>query len=306
MSSDYESSRHIFASEVRRRLVSFRTEQLAERKRPPADVFVSYSSPDREQARAICMKLDKAKVAYFLDEKEMKPGDEISSRLAQEIKQRKHYLLLLSRHSVASPWVTSEWTFAWASERDCRILRLANDVSIPPQLGRFVVYDESEGLVEYYRAQKYDQLSVHIFLRDLLWPVRLEELRNFEPVADQPSAWEHQDVMKWPDEDRKRFNDGYGRSLRIARIQIERTDGSPKLQLRCWRGGPVDQEIEPNGGKLTLYRWWDIPEKASEEEVVHPAFWCEAMEELVRLLERETSVLQRSGIDIRNLPPVTW
>ena len=44
-----------------------------------------------------------------------------------------------------------------------------------------------------------------------------------------------------------------------------------------WRGGPVDQEIEPNGGKLTLYRWWDIPEKASEEEVVHPAFWCEAM-----------------------------
>ena len=39
------------------------------------------------------MKLDKAKVAYFLDEKEMKPGDEILSRLAQEIKQRKHYLL---------------------------------------------------------------------------------------------------------------------------------------------------------------------------------------------------------------------
>ena len=147
-----------------------------------------------------------------------------------------------------------------------------------------MVYDEPKSLVEYYRTQSYSPLSVHVFLRDILLPVHLDELGNFRPVPNERSTWEHQDVMKWPDEDRKRFNDSYDRLRRIARIQIRRTKGSPKLLLRCWRGGPIDQEIKPNGDKLTLQQWWGIPEKTNTEDV-HPAFWREAMKELALLLK---------------------
>ena len=96
------------------------------------------------------------------------------------------------------------------------------------------------------------------------------------------------------------------RSPRIAGPRARRG-----LHLQIWQDGPIDQEpldqeIEPKGDQITLREWWDNRHKTSTE-TVHPAFWSEAIRELVRLLERKSRVLaSRGGAEIGNLPGVTW
>ena len=307
MPSNHERSRSILDQGVAEGKARFYTEQSAERKRSPADVFVSYSSRDREEARSVCKKLKRAGIAYFLDEKDIEPGTVLSAKLQQEIEKRQYYLLLLSEHSAVSQWVTSEWIFAASRERTLRILLLTKDAPIPPHLANVLADDKPAKLVKYYRCQKYSPFSLQVFLRDMLSPMRLSELGKFQPVPDRRWTWEHQDVGKWPDEDRKRFRDGHSRIPRIARIGIRKNKGLPTLQLQCWLGDPTDLEIKPEGNQLTPSPWWYDPYYKPKPEVVHPAFWNEAMDELIRLLEGKASVLTSpSGNKLELLPAVTW
>ncbi len=41
-------------------------------------------------------------------------------------------------------------------------------------------------------------------------------------------------------------------------------------------------------------------------ELVHGAFWTEAMKELALLLDRKAALLSRGGTEIEDLFPVTW
>lgn len=304
MPSDFDVGRFRHKLFVEQLIVDFRVKHFAERERPPADVFVSYSTRDQLQAQSICTKLKENGIVYFVDEKDIEPGADLYESIERGIRQRRNYLLLLSEHSAASEWVLHEWAPAGGAGCNRRMLRLARDVSIPPRLAHVRADDEPEKLIDYYRGQQYDPESIQVFIRDLLSPISLDELSNFRPVLDQTSTWEHQDVEKWS-EDRKRFPDvGWYHTPRIARIEIQRTDALPKLHLHCWRNGPVDQEIELKGNKLTLYAWWYIPERANTEEV-HPAFWCQAIEELVRLIEGK-SILKESGEQLEKRPHVSW
>ena len=52
----------------------FRDKQLAERRRAPANVFISYSSRDRDVARSLCSSLAEKKIDFFLDEKVVVAG----------------------------------------------------------------------------------------------------------------------------------------------------------------------------------------------------------------------------------------
>jgi len=294
-------NKDLFVEKLR---AEFRVKQCAERERPPADVFVSYSKRDEEKARSICRKLKEAGIVYFVDEKDIEPGADLYEKIEQGIRQRKNYLLLLSEHSAASEWVKYEWAAAGGAGSNRRILRLAKDVSIPPKLAHVLADDDLETLIKHYQGQNYDLFSTHVFLRDILSPINLDEFANFRPVPGQTSAWEHQDVGKWPDEDQKRLKDHGDRIPHIARIEIRKTDGLPKLHLQCWKGGASEQDIELKGNQLTLYAWWYIPERANTEEV-HPAFWCHAIEELIRLLDGK-SILKEPGDKLNGEPLVSW
>ena len=46
------------------------------------------SSRDRQKALLLCTKLEEAGVAYFLDEKEIKPGDELPSTRISDCTER--------------------------------------------------------------------------------------------------------------------------------------------------------------------------------------------------------------------------
>lgn len=305
MTSEFDRSRWVLESAVMQGQIDFRKRHFAERARPPADVFISYSSLDRGAARSFCDELRENGIACFLDEKDLSAGDRLSKKLKEAIRKRSHYLLLLSKNSAASAWVGVECGFAAGSERICRVLRLDDDVAMPPGVADILADSEPAKLIAYYKGQKYDPLSIQIFLRDVMMPVYLSELGNFRPVQGHTSAWEHKEAETWPEVDRKYALDGHYRAPRIARIEVERTGGVPKLRLVGWKNGPIEVAVAWKDDQVALQQWWYIPEKINIDDV-HSAFWLEAVDELVRILQGQASVLTSSGIELERLPHVTW
>jgi hypothetical protein len=288
---------------------SFREEQEAERQRSPADVFISYSSRDRQKALLLCTKLEEAGVAYFLDEKEIKPGDELPPTLEEEIRKRRYYLLLLSKHSAASQWVTYEWALAKGAGCEVRILRMESDAVVPVPLSSFVAGDDLEQEVLYYANQRYVRLSLQVFLRDLLRPETMRMVLKFRHVQGHGSVWEHPDIESWPEEDRKlalyrQFDLAKGPSPRVACIEVRLNDTPPKLVLHCELERPFELVIAPKGKHIALTAWWRFGEDRTV--IVHPAFWSAALQELISLLEGKDTLLTRHGTEVDNLFPVTW
>jgi len=288
---------------------SFREEQEAERQRSPADVFISYSSRDRQKALLLSTKLEEAGVSYFLDEKEIKPGDELPSTLEEEIRKRGYYLLLLSKHSAASQWVTYEWAFAKGAECKVRILRMESDAVIPAPLSSLVAGDDLEQEVLYYANQRYAHLSLQVFLRDILKPLTMRMALKFRHVPGRGSVWEDPDIESWPEKDRelawkRQFDLAKDPSPRIARIEVRLNDTPPKLVLHCELEQPFELVIAPKGKHIALTSWWRLGEERTV--IVHPAFWSAALQELVSLLEGKKTLLTRYDTEVDNLFPVTW
>lgn len=303
--ASFDRSRWVLETAVRQGQIDFRKRHFAERARPPTDVFISYSSLDRAAARSFCDELRANGITCFLDEKDLSPGDRLSETLKEAIRDRSHYLLLLSKNSAVSTWVGAECGFAAGSERICRVLKLDGDVAMPPGVADILADSDPATLIAYYKDQRYDPFCIQIFLRDLMMPVHLSELGNFRPVQGHASVWEHKEAESWPEVDRKYMRNGHYRGHRIARIEVDRSDEVPKLRLVGWNGGPIDVEVGWKDGKVAQQQWWHIPEKINTDDV-HQAFWLEAVAELMRILEGRASVLTSTGIELERLPAVTW
>lgn len=310
MASWKDISKHQYIADIAESARTFRQQQEAERRRQPADVFISYSSPDRLAARQMAERLAAAGVTYFLDEKAMKPGDEIQSVLEEEIRKRHFYLLLLSEHSVASHWVVYEWALAKGAGCIVRVLRLQPDITVPAPLSSFVAGDDIDEEVAFYAKQQYDRVSLQVFLRDILRPLSFQTVRNFRRVQDQDAMWEHQDAQTWPQQDRDRelrrqfLDSDHDSPKRIARIEVRLDAAPPQLILHCELERPFELLIAPTGDSITLECWWYS--HGDRIVNVHPAFWSAALNELVALLDGTSELLSRNGTEINNMFPVTW
>jgi len=101
-----------------------------------SDVFISYSSRDRQIADRIAGDLTQLGLKVFYD-KELLPGEAWRPRLANELKRAKYVLVLLSPAYVRSEWAERELEAAALSEAEgsTRIIPvLVEDTEIPPFL----------------------------------------------------------------------------------------------------------------------------------------------------------------------------
>lgn len=81
------------------------------------DVFISYSSPDQPIARALAQRLRNDGLSVWFDEWVIKPGDKISLRLEEGLRQSRILILFMSENVSASDWMSLEQQIALFSEQ---------------------------------------------------------------------------------------------------------------------------------------------------------------------------------------------
>jgi AcrR family transcriptional regulator len=102
------------------------------------DVFLSYSTKDKDEARKITTFLEDEGYRVFLSEKSIKPSAKWEDRIRDALKVSKVMCLLATPNSLNSGWVTTEWGAAWAL--DIPILPILFQCSaeqLPERLNRY-------------------------------------------------------------------------------------------------------------------------------------------------------------------------
>jgi tetratricopeptide (TPR) repeat protein len=100
------------------------------------DLFLSYSTADKEWVRSLASELEKAGLTIFYDEKEIKPADNFVLKISEAIEKSRFLVLVLSASSISRPWVMQEWSSYMALHGpQNRIIPVRlDDVKIPPIL----------------------------------------------------------------------------------------------------------------------------------------------------------------------------
>ncbi|GAA3859520.1 hypothetical protein GCM10022243_26680 [Saccharothrix violaceirubra] len=99
-----------------------------------ARVFVSYAMKDRFVARDIADRLTRLGTDVWTSD-QLEIGDDLSSKIEQELAAASVLVVLITRDSLRSHWVTSEWTRAMADAK--RVIPVLYEVSfdeLPPGL----------------------------------------------------------------------------------------------------------------------------------------------------------------------------
>jgi tetratricopeptide (TPR) repeat protein len=166
-------------------------------------VFLSHSSQDKPFVRDLADVLRQDElIRVWLDEAEIRPGDNIVSKITEGL-DADVVLLILSPDSVDSQWVKEEWTEAYWEQVNARKTKLVGDLyrdcRIPRLLRNKKYFDLRTNQPEGFRAIRTWLLGEqparprpnHAPARPPLFIGREEELRNLRERLGQPGAVVH-------------------------------------------------------------------------------------------------------------------
>jgi hypothetical protein len=106
------------------------------------DVFLSYSSKNRDQAREMKRCADQMGVRIFMDEREIEGGERWEEEIRAALAGSRELALLATREALKSEWVTTEWGAAWVLQRRITPLLYRCDVDdLPGRMQRVQAVD---------------------------------------------------------------------------------------------------------------------------------------------------------------------
>ena len=73
------------------------------------DVFISYSSLDKEMVRRIVRDLKVRGMSYWIDEEQIEPGDEIIQKITEGLQNSRFFLPCISANQLKSGWARKEY-----------------------------------------------------------------------------------------------------------------------------------------------------------------------------------------------------
>jgi hypothetical protein len=76
--------------------------------RETSSVFFSHSSLDKPFVRRLATDLEAQGIKCWIDEAEIRPGDDFVSRIEEGLSKATHVFIVLSEHSIISSWVREE------------------------------------------------------------------------------------------------------------------------------------------------------------------------------------------------------
>jgi len=107
---------------------------------PDYDFFLSHNRAENDWTRSLNESLRELGTTTFFDEESIAFGEDIVTAIGEALRGSKHLVFVLSRRSVASPWVALEWTSAIYTDPDAQARRvvpiLKEDCEIPFLLKR--------------------------------------------------------------------------------------------------------------------------------------------------------------------------
>jgi hypothetical protein len=119
-------------------------------------VFISYNHKDRQFVRRLAEDLRGAGIRAWVDEYEILPGDSITEKTSQGINTSDYMLVIISKNSINSPWVSKEVSAAFRRDPSSSLQRVIplkiDDAELPPQLADILYIDFSNGYVEPLRT----------------------------------------------------------------------------------------------------------------------------------------------------------
>ena len=120
-------------------------------------LFISYSHEDSKFASSFVARLVAASIPHFQDKKDIGFGEEIGEKVRSGIESATHVVLLLSSHSVNSPWVAYEAGYARRHGIPIVVYLTEPSLPIPTFLGNTRAIasrsDEEQFLAEVRRAR---------------------------------------------------------------------------------------------------------------------------------------------------------
>ena len=119
-----------------------------------AKVFISHSHKDRTFVRALVHKLEDVGIKVWLDEADLNVGEPLLDRLGAAIRQTPFLIVVLSKASIRSQWVTRELRMAMEaqtrSQRVTVLPVLKETCAVPAFLQSYLLADFTTP----YRRQK--------------------------------------------------------------------------------------------------------------------------------------------------------
>ena len=97
------------------------------------DIFISYSSEDRERARTVATALQRRGWSVWWD-RDIKAGQAFDQAIEHELETAKNVVVLWSKNSIASEWVKGE--AAAAVQRGVLVPALIDNVKLPLEFSR--------------------------------------------------------------------------------------------------------------------------------------------------------------------------
>lgn len=106
------------------------------------DIFISYSSRDREEGMTIAEKAEKRKLLVFLDKKDIEYGAEFGEEIRYNLLRSREICVLITPEALRSEWITTEWGAAWALKKPITpILLRCSESQLPDRLRRYQYVD---------------------------------------------------------------------------------------------------------------------------------------------------------------------
>jgi hypothetical protein len=120
------------------------------------DLFLSYSTKDRDQAAVIVAASEALGLTIFQDRKDIDYGEVWAEEIRLALMNSREIALLASPSAMASEWVQTEWGAAWAMQRTITpILLMMPPDKLPPRLRQrqAVIYGDHQGYLETVRRR---------------------------------------------------------------------------------------------------------------------------------------------------------
>lgn len=121
------------------------------------DLFLSYSSKDRDQAEVIEEAARALGLRIYQDRKEVEYGEIWADEIRHGLRNSREIALLASPSSMASEWAQTEWGAAWAMEKTITpILLMMPPDKLPARLQQrqAVIYGDHQGYLEQVRDRR--------------------------------------------------------------------------------------------------------------------------------------------------------